>query len=311
MTYVDSQDDDDAREAEAWVAAHAPIVGNLELVHAEPWASVFRATALDTEIVWFKACAPDQAFEVPLTATLSARWSTTVTEVLAYDVDRRWLLMADAGESLRKLGNPPEGWLEVLPAYARLQAGETDRVADHLYAGVPDLRLTKLPERYDDLLAAELPLVPDERAALATFRQRFSELCAELEAHGIGPTVQHDDLHMNNVFVKDGALRVLDWGDASISHPFFSLFETFRFLTEMNQLSPGNPWFGRLRDVYLGPWGPGHIEAFDLALRIAGLARAIAWLDQRAVLPKRDRPDFDTAFAGMLRIALRTAVGSM
>jgi hypothetical protein len=29
------------------------------------------------------------------------------------------------------------------------------------------------------------------------------------------------------------------------------------------------------------------------------------------VLPKRDRPDFDTAFAGMLRIALRTAVGSM
>ena len=144
--------------AEAWVATSVPIVGGLELVQTEPWASVYRATAPDGEIVWFKACAPHQAFEVPLTASLSARWPTTVTDVLAHDVDRRWLLMADAGETFRKLGNPPERWLEVLPAYAQMQAGETDRVGDHLDAGVPDLRLTKLPERYDDLLAAELPL---------------------------------------------------------------------------------------------------------------------------------------------------------
>ena len=112
--------------AEAWVAASVPIVGGLELVQTEPWASVFRANPVDGEAVWFKACACHQTFEGPLTASLSARWPTTVTEVLAHDVERRWLLMADAGETLRKLGNPPERWLEVLPAYARLQAGETD-----------------------------------------------------------------------------------------------------------------------------------------------------------------------------------------
>jgi hypothetical protein len=285
-----------------------PIVGNLELEQTEPWASVYRTTAVDGEIVWFKACAPHQAFEVPLTASLSARWPTTVTEVIAYDVDRRWLLMADAGETLRKLGNPPERWLEVLPAYARLQAGERDRVADHLETGVPDLRLTKLPQRYDDLLAAELPLEPDERATLAAFRPRFSDLCAELDSHGIEPTVQHDDLHMNNVFVKDDVLRVLDWGDASISHPFFSLFETFRFLIEMNHLGSGDPWFGRLRDAYLEPWGPGHVETFELAQRIAGSARSIAWLDQREALPAPDRPEFDEGFAGMLRMGLKASV---
>ena len=213
MTRVDSRE---VRDAEAWVAASVPI-GGLTLVQTEPWASVYRATAVNGEIVWFKACAPHQAFEVPLTASLSARWPTTVTEVLAHDVERRWLLVADAGETLRKLGNPPERWLAVLPAYARLQAGERDRVANHLDAGVPDLRLTKFPERYDDLLAAELPLEPDERATLAAFRPRFGALCTELDRHGIESTVQHDDLHMNNVFVKDDALRVLDWGDASIS----------------------------------------------------------------------------------------------
>jgi hypothetical protein len=306
MALVDSRDDVDVQEAEAWVAERASIVGHLELVQTEPWASVFRAP-LDAGIVWFKACSLRQAFEVPLTAALSARWPTTVTEVLAFDIDRRWLLTADAGEPLRGLGNPPERWLEVLPAYARLQIGETEHADDHLDTHVPDLRLSRLPGRYDELLDAELPLEPEETAVLATFGQRFSRLCAELENHGLGATVQHDDLHMNNVYVKDGMLRVLDWGDASISHPFFSLFETFRFLTERNRLSPGDPWFRRLRDAYLGPWGQGHVEAFDLAVRIAGFAHAIAWLDQRDALPAGDRPDFDKWFAVILRVALRSA----
>jgi hypothetical protein len=306
MIVVDQPDDVDVQEAEAWVADRAPIVGRLELMQTEPWASVFHAP-LDAGIVWFKACAAHQAFEVLLTASLSARWPTSVTKVLAFDRERRWLLMADAGEPLRVFGNPPERWVEVLPAYARLQIGETERAVDHLGAGVPDLRLSRLPERFDELLAAELPLKPHESAALAAFRQRFSSLCGELGSHGIGATVQHDDLHMNNVYVDHGALRVLDWGDASISHPFFSVFETFRFLIEMNRLRPDDPWFERLRDAYLEPWGRGHVEAFDLALRIAGLARAIAWLDQREALPAADRPDFDTGFAMILRLAMRAA----
>lgn len=307
MALVADRENVDIREAEAWVAASVPIIGHLELEQTEPWASVFRAS-VGTGTVWFKACAPRQAFEVPLTASLAVRWPTAVTEVLAFDANRRWLLMADAGIALRTLGNPPERWLDLLPDYARLQIGETEHVDDHLDAGVPDLRLTRLPERYDELLGAELPLIADEVTALAAFRERFSNLCAELEGHGIAATVQHDDLHLNNVYVKDGALRVLDWGDASISHPFFTLFETFRFLTQVNRLNPGDPWFGRLRDAYLQPWGAaGRAEAFDRALRIAGVARAIAWLDQRDALPVSDRRDFDRGFAEILRIALRAA----
>ena len=173
---------------------------------------------------------------------------------------------------------------------------------------MPDLRLTRLPERYDDLLTAELPLEPEDRATLAAFRPRFADLCAELNSHGILPTVQHDDLHMNNVYVKGDALRVLDWGDASIAHPFFSLFETFRFLVELNGLSPGDAWFGRLRDAYLEPWGPGQAETFDLALRIAGLARAIAWLDQRNALAQKDRPEFDAGFGWLFTTIEVTAI---
>src|SRR5919204_6865147 len=86
----------------------------------------------------------------------------------------------------------------------------------------------------------------------------------ELAAHGIPETIQHDDLHMANLYAQGGRLRVLDWGDSSISHPFASLVVTFRFLEEINKLSPVDPWFARLRDAYLEPWGRNLTAVFDL-----------------------------------------------
>jgi hypothetical protein len=246
---------------------------------------------------------------VPLTASLSFRWPRTVTDVLAHDVERRWLLMADAGEPLRAFCNPPERWLEFLPAYAELQMGETAHVAEHLEHGVPDLRVERLPALYQELLRAELPLDASERTSLEALAPRFAALCRELEAAGIDPSVQHDDLHMNNVYVRGDALRVLDWGDASIAHPFFSLFEVFRFLGEMNHLPTGDRWFGRLRDAYLEPWGSERRAVFDLAHVVGGFAHAIAWLHQRDNLPEGDRPAFDEGFSAVLHFAL-TSIGA-
>ena len=142
---------------------------------------------------------------------------------------------------------------------------------------------------------------------LAAFAPRFSELCGELAAAGIPETVQHDDLHHANVFERDGRMRVLDWGDSSISHPFASLFVTFRFLEEITQLSPEDAWFPRLRDAYLEPWGEGLTGTFELAMRVGGFAHAVAWARQRDYLPEEDRPDFDHWFAVVLRRALARA----
>jgi hypothetical protein len=298
----------DVAEAERWVRSRIPGAGPLRHVQTEPWAVVYRAET-EGEPVWFKACSVHQAFEVPLTAALADRWPGVVTDVLASDDDRRWLLMADAGRPLVGLRNPPERWLELLPRYAELQIGETEHVAEHLARGVPDLRVERLPARYEDLLGSELPLDPTETSALMAFAQRFEELCERLSHDGVGPSVQHDDLHMNNVYLHDSELRVLDWGDASIAHPFFSLFETFRFLIDRNGLDPDDPWFTRLRDAYLEPWGADP-DSFDLALRVGGFAHAIAWVDQRDALPEADRAEFDVGFDEILRLARRRAFGS-
>jgi hypothetical protein len=231
-----------------------------------------------------------------------------VVEVLDHDWERGWLLIGDAGMPVGAVGNPPEAWLAALPAYAELQRGEAAHALDHLAGGVPDLRVERLPERLDDLLRRDLPLRDAEVARLRAFAPRFGELCRELGACGITDTIQHDDLHHKNLYVRDGQFRVLDWGDSSISHPFGSLVVTFRFLEEITKLPSDDPWFTRLTDAYLEPWGHGLTNTFALAFRVGAFAHVIAWARQRDHLPDDARPEFDKDFSIILRRALTCAV---
>jgi hypothetical protein len=290
--------------AEAWIRQHVHPAGPIELVHARAWATVARVP-LDAGCAYFKACGPSQAFEPPLTAELANRWPDRVGEVLAVDPDERWLLLADAGTQLRLLGNSPEVWLRALPRYAELQLGEVAHSNAHLVDGVPDRRLRSWPASYSDLLQHDLPLTPAELSSLRQLAPRFEESCRELAAYAVPATLQHDDLHYNNLFVRDTSERVLDWGDSSISHPFASLVVTFRYLEEFNGLSPGDPWFDRLRQAYLEPWGADLAGAFPLALKLSSFAHAFGWLRQRETLTPAERSDFDTYFAVVLRRALR------
>lgn len=293
--------------AEDWIRSLVDPIGPIQVVHERPWATVLRVP-LDDGVAWFKACSPVQAFEPRLTAELFARWPDRVAEVLGHDSDKGWLLLADAGAPLRESGNPPDVWLAALPRYAELQRGEAAHAGEHLANGVPDMRISKLPGRYERLVCRDLPLEHGEIRRLSDFAPRFAELCAELAAQNVPESVQHDDLHAANLFVQGERLRVLDWGDASVSHPFASLVVTFRFLEETNRLPPTDPWFGRLRDAYLEPWGRGTTETFALAIRVGMVAHAIAWMRQRDALPDDAVADFDRWFTIILRRALTCAV---
>ena len=293
---------------ETWIRAHVEPRGAIELAHERPWATVLRVP-VDGGVVWFKECGIVQAFEPWLSAQLYERWPDRVAEVIAHDEERSWLLMADAGTPLGVFGNPPEAWLEVLPPYSELQRGEAAHMHEHLAHGVPDLRVETLPACYEEFLRRDdLPLDGDETVRLRGFAGRFSELCGELAAHGVPETVQHDDLHMANVYVQDERLRVLDWGDSSISHPFMSLYETFRFLEGDHDLRPGDPWFARLRDAYLEPWGAGLEEVFALALRVGAFAHCFAWARQRDHLPGEEVAGFDEWYPVVLRRAVALTV---
>jgi hypothetical protein len=290
-------------DREDWIRTHVTPAGAIELVHAEPWATVLRVPVAGG-VVWFKEAGGQHLFEPRLTVQLAERWPGVVADVLAHDDGRGRLLLADAGTPIGIYGNPPEPWLEILPRYAELQRGEAAYAGEHLAHGVPDLRLATLPAHYADLVSRDLPLEEDELDALRRFAPRFAELCDELAAHAVPETIQHDDLHHMNVFAKGDDLRVLDWGDSSISHPFASLVVTFRFLEEITRLPPRDPWYARLRDAYLEPWGSRLGETFELAYRVGAVAHTFKELRVRDHLAPGELPEFDRYFPLIIRRAM-------
>lgn len=276
---------------------------DVEDLRVRPWSTTARIVH-GSGVAWFKACAPVQRFECAMTDRLHRRWPGTVAQVVSVDEDRGWLLLADAGTCMRALGNDPRRWLTLLPAYGELQRGEADHVADHLAHGVPDLRTATLGERFAEMAAA----VPGAAAGvLGRFEGRFARLCDGLAAAGVADSVQHDDLHDNNVFCLDGHCRVLDWGDSSIGHPFFSLVVPFRFLEQSHDLNPGDAWWRRLRDAYLEPWGPGWEELFEVAVATGEVAHLFTWVRQRRALPAAELPAFDGVFDVVIRRATAAA----
>jgi aminoglycoside phosphotransferase (APT) family kinase protein len=106
----------------------------------------------------------------------------------------------------------------------------------------------------------------------------------QLAGCGIPETLQHDDLHDGNVFVRDGRYLLFDWGDSCVSHPFHTLVVTFRAIAHRFQLDlqPGGPELLRLRNAYLEPFADHgtHVElvaAVDLAHLTGTAGRTLAW----------------------------------
>jgi hypothetical protein len=73
---------------------------------------------------------------------------------------------------------------------------------------------------------------------------------------------------------------------------------------KVTKLPPADPWFARLREAYLEPWGSGLPAAFALAIRVGTFAHAVAWARQRDHLPAQERPGFDRTFPIVLRRAV-------
>ncbi len=253
------------------------LVGEIEQPHVRPWSTVLRVPTAGGD-VWFKAAVPSLSHDVGVTSTLARLRPDLVLAPLAVDLERRWMLLPNGGERLREVlarERHPRRWLELAPLYAQLQIAATSAVDDLLDAGTPDYRLTRLPE-LSERLGSAFGLPGPSPARLA-------ELCDELAALGISETIQHDDLHEGNVFVRDGGgYAIFDWGDSCIAHPFMSLVVGLNGIAYTFGLAEHDLDLERVRDAYLEEWG-GHASRRELlrGVELAGcfgkLSRALAW----------------------------------
>jgi hypothetical protein len=290
------------------------VSGPIEQPHVRPWSTVLRVTT-EAGDVWFKANMPTQAFEVAVVETLAARRPDLVPTLLASDLARGWMLQGDGGTRLREILEKTHDfdvWLEILPLYAELQidvAADRNRL---LTAGVPDRLLASLPRQFEEVLAdaeALEALTQDERRRLAALAPRIDAECRELAAYGLPETIQHDDLHDGQVFVRDGRFLFFDWGDACVSHPFYTLVVTLAVLASRLELDHDASELDRFRDAYLEPWTRfrprSELEhAYPIAYRLGVLCRGLTWRSVVAVLPQPLRDDEADAVPERMRMLL-------
>ena len=286
------------------------ITGPIEQPHVRPWSTVLRIPTHDGP-VWFKANMPPLAHEAAVVSLLSRRRPDTVPELIAADLECGWMLQRDAGTRLREAGLDVSVWEEVLPLCAELQIeASSDRDA-LLTAGVPDRGLTALPALYEALLD-DPDLTADEIARLHALAPRITEECAALAARGIPETIQHDDLHDGQVFVRDGRFRILDWGDSCVAHPFLILTVTLRRLGYLLGLPEDAAGLRRFRDAYLEPWTrlasrAELLAAVPGALLLGGLSRLLTWREIIAGMPPSFAAQWDEYPAELRRLLLMTA----
>ena len=303
-------------EAHGWIERELArlglgLSGPVEQPHVRPWSTVLRAPT-PSGPVWLKANMPALAHEAAVLQVLARRRPDAVPRLLAVDRERGWMLQADGGVRLRELlaGDPdPARWEQLLHLYAGLQIDAADDLEELLRARAPDRRLAVLPAQYEALPGRVDALTGDERDRLRALAPHVAGLAAELEALGLPETIQHDDLHTGNAFVRDGGYVVFDWGDACVSHPFFTLHVTLRVLARERGVEEGAAELDRFRDAYLEPWTRfrPHAEllpALEPADLLAGICRALTWHRILSALPAATAAAYEHAVVDRLRFLL-------
>ncbi len=224
------------------------------------WGTVVRLQAAG-RVVWAKACADAFGHEPALTALIARVAPGHVLDPLAVDAERAWLLTPDGGVPLREGGPAAVGeWEALLVGYAELQRELVPRVDELLALRVEDLRPARLGEAHERI-CAELgdPRLPPLAPVVA-------EVAAVLDEHGL-VTLEHNDLHLGNVLRRDG-LRIFDWGDAVVGHPWAAL-DALRRVPEHAE---------HLQAAYLEVWGLSPSpELLRAALMFARLAKLDVW----------------------------------
>jgi hypothetical protein len=313
-----------AEVAFGWVAAQVSAVGGALTTPGKPqvrraWShTIAFGTTLGP--VWFKANEEGTVHEPRLHQHLARLLPDLVPELLAVEEERGWLLLRDAGPTLRTVAAAEAqeaAWCQLLPRYGQAQLTLATHLDDLVAAGVPERSPASLPEQAAALVARLATLGEnrgglgrDRRAALEARLPAYARWCADLAASGIPDTLQHDDLHAANVCVEGDRLRIIDWGDASLGHPFGTMLATLNSIAHHAMVGLDSPLVCRLRDAYLEPFTP-YAERGDLVhlvhrARQAGrVTRALAWRAALVSEPPEAHAEWDFPVRGWLEEILQ------
>lgn len=265
--------------------------GAIEQIHLRPWSTIVQIPTRQGNF-FFKATMAGSC-EAALTQFLVGVSRNQIPLLISADLERGWMILGDGGLRLREaLKEKPqiERWEELLPEYARLQIAAYEHIGELIQQGIPDRSISHFPELYRTLVAdREFFLVDHENGITSAEYQRLLKVqdwvahqCERLATYRIPMTLHHGDLHDANIFINSDGYCFADWGDCSVSHPFFSLRTSYVSAEVRLGLEEGSPELNRLRDAYLQPWQHYEpmdrlLEAFTLAVPLWSISSALIW----------------------------------
>jgi Phosphotransferase enzyme family len=277
-------------ELKTWVELEVGRVLAMEQVKLRAWATVWRVETR-RGVFYAKQNCPSQAFEAAALARL-ARWvPDRVVPVTAVDEARGLLLTPDQGPVLREtVSDDVDRWCDVAAAGAHLQrevAAYVDQLAEvGLVAMPPEAAPAYAAARVEQL--ASLPtgdprhLPGSVATGLRAQLPAVARWADDVAALGLPLTLQHNDLHENNVFGGED-LRFFDFADAVLADPLGVLLIPLNALSDALQAGARDRRLRRVADAYLEVWTdlvPARElrRALGSGLQLGRLARVESWV---------------------------------
>ncbi len=241
-------------DAQHWAHAHFSFEHGA-LVTEAPWARTHRLTGKQG-VAYLKIVPPHQRAVLPAIAALARHFTPRIPQVLAFDMQRGWLLSAAHEGATLSYESASEDLRELAQAFARmqLQAAATPEVLAGLPRPDPAALLgqlltflqpgpTTMPQAgsgvHADYFIGSEQALRFERA----LQRRRSLLEPYLaQAAALPLTLEHGDLRPPNAAIlTDDSCVFLDWDDAMLAPAGMSLHGLFSGCTIPTILLSGSP----------------------------------------------------------------------
>ena len=181
--------------------------------------------------LYLKVVPPFFAREPGLTGFLASLFPKNMPEVLVVNFEIPWMLMRDFGDLELSETTPLDQVCAALNSYAKLQIESLKYIPELQSLGCQNRGLINLASDIQNLLGDETVLLRDEEDGftsqqITTLRElepEFLKRCEIIGKSGIPDMLEHGDLWLNNVNIRDGQAVFYDWTDGALTFPLLGM----------------------------------------------------------------------------------------
>jgi hypothetical protein len=238
----------------------------------------------------FKACPPAYAIEPMVTKYLSKKYPNLSAEVKAAGTKEECFLLSVAFNGKEVVAGDTKSFEAAAGGLAEIQVAEANEVSKLVHLGlvVQDYQFLKnsilaLLNDYSIFRVGKKGgLSLDEFNQFKGTKEILISALSRLQAIGIPLSLEHGDFRAANILCDDShSCRIIDWSEAVISHPFFSLAQLLDEEDHAQDPFSAVQIKAQIALAYFGPWlDAGFTQAqlddgLDLARLLMPIAKAI------------------------------------